>query len=165
MLCKKESFAVISKDLTKIGRNLQSKSYILIKNILKNYCFSIHHPTTKKNFIIMNLIGQRIKKLREERNITQEAMAKHLDVTQSNYGRLEKDDRRLNVVKLLKIVHILDVNIMTLFGDTTHGGMVANGENFAPGNKEVYDILVESLRSEVQHLKDEISFLRVIVRS
>jgi transcriptional regulator with XRE-family HTH domain len=113
----------------------------------------------------MNLIGQRIKKLREERNITQEAMAKHLDVTQSNYGRLEKDDRRLNVVKLLKIVHILDVNIMTLFGDTNHGTVAAGGENFTPANKEVYDILVESLRSEVQHLKDEISFLRVIVRS
>ena len=112
----------------------------------------------------MNLIGQRIKKLREERNITQEAMAKHLDGTQSNYGRLEKDDRRLNVVKLLKIVHILDINIMTLFGDTTHGAL-ALGENVNPGNKEVYDILVESLRSEVQHLKDEISFLRVIVRS
>lgn len=112
----------------------------------------------------MNLIGQRIKKLREERNITQEVMAKHLDVTQSNYGRLEKDDRRLNVVKLLKIVHILDVNIMMLFGDTTHGH-VPNGENITPTNKEVYDILVESLRSEVQHLKDEISFLRVIVRS
>jgi transcriptional regulator with XRE-family HTH domain len=112
----------------------------------------------------MNLIGQRIKKFREERNITQEAMAKHLDVTQSNYGRLEKDDRRLNVVKLLKIVHILDINIMMLFGDTNHG-QVANSENFTPTNKEVYDILVESLRSEVQHLKDEISFLRVIVRS
>ena len=32
-------------------------------------------------------------------------------------------------------------------------------------NKEVYDILVESLRSEIHHLKEEINFLRVIVRS
>jgi len=112
----------------------------------------------------MNVIGQRIKKLREERNITQEAMAIQLDVTQSNYGRLEKDDRRLNVVKLLKIVRILDVNIMSLFGEVAPN-MAANGESFSASNKEVYDILVESLRSEVQHLKDEVSFLRVIVRS
>jgi transcriptional regulator with XRE-family HTH domain len=112
----------------------------------------------------MNVIGQRIKKLREERNITQEAMALQLDVTQSNYGRLEKDDRRLNVVKLLKIVRILDVNILSLFGESANH-MQINNENFSPANKEVYDILVESLRSEVQHLKDEVNFLRVIVRS
>lgn len=110
----------------------------------------------------MNVIGQRIKNLREEKGITQETMALHLDVTQSNYGRLEKDDRRLNVVKLLKIVRILDVNICYLFNET------ANAENngtFSSSNKEVYDILVESLTAEIQHLKDEISFLRVMVRS
>jgi len=109
----------------------------------------------------MNVIGQRIKNLREEKGITQEAMALHLDVTQSNYGRLEKDDRRLNVVKLLKIVRILDVNISYIFNET----MSADGSGFSSSNKEVYDILVESLTSEIQHLKDEISFLRVMVRS
>lgn len=109
----------------------------------------------------MNVIGQRIKNLREEKGITQEAMALHLDVTQSNYGRLEKDDRRLNVVKLLKIVRILDVNISYIFNETMNG----EGGTFSTSNKEVYDILVESLTSEIQHLKDEINFLRVMVRS
>lgn len=111
----------------------------------------------------MNVIGQKIKRLREEKGITQEAMAVQLDVTQSNYGRLEKDDRRLNVVKLLKIARILDISISALFNENEAG----SGENgsMAQGNKEVYDILVESLRAEIQHLKEEISFLRVIVKS
>jgi transcriptional regulator with XRE-family HTH domain len=109
----------------------------------------------------MNIIGQRIKKLRDERGITQETMALQLDVTQSNYGRLEKDDRRLNVVKLLKIARILNVNINYLFSEGSDEEAVA----FSSANKEVYDILVESLRAEVQHLKDEVSFLRVMVRS
>lgn len=112
----------------------------------------------------MNIIGQRIKKLREEKGITQEAMALQLDVTQSNYGRLEKDDRRLNVVKLLKIVRILDVNINYLFNEVMNN----NGEGedmLSASNKEVYDILVNSLRAEIQHLKEEIQFLRVIVKS
>lgn len=113
----------------------------------------------------MNVIGQRIKKLREEKGITQENMALQLDVTQSNYGRLEKDDRRLNVVKLIKIVRILDVNIMYLFNEVMNDGQKAEAANFNNSNKEVYDILVESLRSEIQHLKDEVNFLRVIVRS
>jgi len=113
----------------------------------------------------MNVIGQRIKKLREDKGITQENMALQLDVTQSNYGRLEKDDRRLNVVKLIKIVRILDVNIMYLFKEVIGDGQVAETASFNNANKEVYDILVESLRAEIQHLKDEVNFLRVIVRS
>ena len=113
----------------------------------------------------MNIIGQRIKKLREEKGITQETMAHQLDVTQSNYGRLEKDDRRLNVVKLLKIVRILNVNISYLFNEVMSEIQEDENPSFNNANKEVYDILVESLRAEIQHLKDEISFLRVMVRS
>jgi len=114
----------------------------------------------------MNIIGQKIKKLREQKNITQETMAIQLDVTQSNYGRLEKDDRRLNVVKLLKIARILDVNITYLFNDMASTDTAAAGnDNFNHANKEVYDILVDSLRAEIHHLKEEINFLRVIVKS
>lgn len=113
----------------------------------------------------MNIIGQKIKKLREQKGITQEAMASQLDVTQSNYGRLEKDDRRLNVVKLLKIARILDVNINYLFNDVASADATATNENFNQANKEVYDILVDSLRAEIHHLKEEINFLRVIVKS
>lgn len=112
----------------------------------------------------MNVIGQKIKKLREEKGITQEAMALQLDVTQSNYGRLEKDDRRLNVVKLLKIVRILNTNISYIFNESENENVAENG-TLNNTNKEVYDILVESLRSEIQHLKEEINFLRVIVKS
>lgn len=115
----------------------------------------------------MNIIGQRIKKLREERGITQETMAIQLDVTQSNYGRLEKDDRRLNVVKLLKIVRILNINVAYLFKEVTDDNLGEDGENgsFTNTSKEVYDMLIESLRAEIQHLKDEVNFLRVMVRS
>lgn len=112
----------------------------------------------------MNIIGQRIKRLREQKGITQETMALQLDVTQSNYGRLEKDDRRLNVVKLLKIARILEVNITYLFNEANLD-QEGEADNFSHSNKEVYDILVESLRSEIQHLKEEINFLRVIVKS
>lgn len=112
----------------------------------------------------MNIIGQRIKKLREEKGITQEAMAVQLDVTQSNYGRLEKDDRRLNVVKLLKIARLLEVNITYLFNEGP-ADINANPDSFSQSNKEVYDILVDSLRAEIQHLKEEVSFLRVMMKS
>ena len=45
----------------------------------------------------MNKAGIRIRKLREERGLTQENMSTALGLTQSSYGRLEMDDSRLNV--------------------------------------------------------------------
>lgn len=52
-----------------------------------------------------------IKSEKPERKggITQEFMAMELEVSQSNYGRLEKDDSRLTVPKLIKIAEVLEV--------------------------------------------------------
>lgn len=113
----------------------------------------------------MNAIGEKIKKIREEKGITQESMALHLNVTQSNYGRLEKDDRRLNVVKLLKIVKILDINMGHLFSEASFKGQSTSYENLNQSGKEVYELLVDSLRGEISHLKDEVNFLRGLVKN
>ena len=40
----------------------------------------------------MNTIGNKIRLLREEKGFSQENLASALDITQSNYARLEKDD-------------------------------------------------------------------------
>jgi DNA-binding XRE family transcriptional regulator len=40
----------------------------------------------------MNNIGTKIRKIREEKDISQEEMALVVDTSQSNYGRLEKND-------------------------------------------------------------------------
>ena len=52
----------------------------------------------------MNTIGSRIKRIREEKGIKQEYMAYELDISQSNYGRLEKQDSRLTVPKIQKLL-------------------------------------------------------------
>jgi transcriptional regulator with XRE-family HTH domain len=54
-------------------------------------------------------IGQRIKKMRELRNMTQEHMAEKLETTQQNYSRWEKGDIELTVLRLEQIAKILDV--------------------------------------------------------
>ena len=61
-----------------------------------------------------NEIGIKIKKIRQDLNITQEEMGVYLGVTQSNYGRLEKDDSRLNIPKLKIICKCLGISIITL---------------------------------------------------
>ena len=63
----------------------------------------------------MNTIG--IRKIREERGIKQEYIADKMGITQSSYGRLEKDDNRLTVNKLIQISAILDIAVSVLFGE------------------------------------------------
>lgn len=62
----------------------------------------------------MNTIGNKIKKIRVEKGFTQEQMGKVLKVTQSNYGRLEKDDNRLTIPTLKTIADCLGVSIYEL---------------------------------------------------
>jgi transcriptional regulator with XRE-family HTH domain len=58
----------------------------------------------------MNIVGNRIKMLREKAGLTQEDMAECFKISQSNYGRLEKDDERISVPRLKTIASILEVS-------------------------------------------------------
>jgi len=119
--------------------------------------------------IIIYNIGIVIRKVREEKGITQEVMASELDITQSNYGRLEKNDNRLTAPKLLKIAQILNVSISYLFNEQTskvihqqHNDSPSayNVENLYQDNKEIYDKLINSHKNQIVNQKEEIQFLR-----
>jgi len=119
--------------------------------------------------IIIYNIGIVIRKVREEKGITQEVMASELDITQSNYGRLEKNDNRLTAPKLLKIAQILNVSVSYLFNEQTskvinqqHNDAPSayNVENLYQDNKEIYDKLISSNKDQIMNLKEEIQFLR-----
>lgn len=108
---------------------------------------------TNINIYTVNNIGSRIKKLREEKGITQELMAYELNISQSNYGRLEKDDRRLNIPKIEKIAEVLDISISLLFGeknDTIHN----------INDLVQKDIMTQQEKEHITSLKEEIIFLR-----
>lgn len=89
-----------------------------------------------------NIISTKIRRLRENLGISQNAMAYELDITQSNYGRLEKNDDRLNVTKLKKIAEVLHVSVAFLFN-----------EDKVQENKE-----------HINSLKEEILFLRTLLK-
>ncbi|MGB3345350.1 MAG: helix-turn-helix transcriptional regulator [Aequorivita sp.] len=108
-----------------------------------------------------NIIGTKIRKLRENLGISQNAMAYELDITQSNYGRLEKDDDRLNVPKLKKIAEVLQTSIAYLFEEK-------NAESIDQ-NKTVSSNKTETFKYEVKDhitsLKEEITFLRNFIKN
>lgn len=59
-------------------------------------------------------IGQKIKKVRELRNYTQEYMAEKLGLSQNGYGKMEREDSDISVTRLTQIAEILEVNLLDL---------------------------------------------------
>ena len=117
----------------------------------------------------MNKVGSKIKKLREERGFKQEYIAAEMGITQSSYGRLEKDDDRLTVTKLLQIAEILNVSASVLFGEKAGNVIHENkGDN---AQAQIGTIIqqdkeyIASLKEEIGFLKEEINFLRKIVEA
>jgi transcriptional regulator with XRE-family HTH domain len=62
----------------------------------------------------MENIGQKIRKLRELRNYTQEYMAMNLNITQTAYCKIEKEESRLTLDRLKAISTVLDVEPLQL---------------------------------------------------
>ncbi|GHT19057.1 hypothetical protein FACS189429_6330 [Bacteroidia bacterium] len=108
----------------------------------------------------MNNTGTRIKKLREERGIKQEFMADKLEITQSSYGRLEKDDNRLTVPKLQKIAEALNVSVSVIFGEKATQVINENNGDNAQAN---IGTIVQQDKEYIASLKDEIAFLRKLL--
>lgn len=117
----------------------------------------------------MTTIGERIRKLREEKNISQERMALELNLTQSNYGRLEKDDKRLTVPKIQKISEVLKVTVSYLFNEQVanvihqHDNQNPNAynvENLYQDNKEVTDRLIDQYEARLREKDEMIALLK-----
>lgn len=108
-----------------------------------------------------NTVGAKIRKTREEKGITQEFLAQCLDITQSNYGRLEKDDARLTVPKLLKIAEVLEVSVSYLLGESAT--RIIQQSNNETANAYNVDTIINADKDHIATLRDEIVFLRKIV--
>ena len=109
----------------------------------------------------MHTVGSRIRKKRKEKGVSQEVMAMELELTQSSYGRLEKDDKRLTVPKLLKIAEVLEVNVSYFFGEKATSIIHHNnGDNAQASISTIY-----SDKEHIQTLKEEIAFLRKLLEN
>ena len=110
----------------------------------------------------MNAIGTKIRKIREERGIKQEYIADEMGITQSSYGRLEKNDNRLTATKLIKISEVLNVSISTLFGEKATNVI---HENKGDNAQAQIGTLVQQDKEYIESLKEEIKFLRKMLEN
>jgi len=115
---------------------------------------------------MINKIGTRIRKVRENKGISQEAMALELEITQSNYGRLEKSDTRLTVPKIQKIAKVLDITVAYLFNEKS-AKIINQHNNDSAQSQHAYnvDTIIHADKEHINTLKDEIVFLRELLKS
>ena len=108
----------------------------------------------------MNSIGNKIRLLRDKKGLSQENLASALNITQSNYARLEKDDNRLSVPRLILIARALETTVTELVGEKAN--TVVNQNN----NQEAVTYLHANFQADKDHiqtLKDEIEYLKKMV--
>jgi transcriptional regulator with XRE-family HTH domain len=108
----------------------------------------------------MNTIGNKIRLLREEKGLSQENLASALDITQSNYARLEKDDNRISVPRLIIIASTLETTVTELVGEKANTVVTQNTQRDAFA---YFQSTFQSDREHIQTLKDEVEYLKKMV--
>ena len=66
---------------------------------------------------IKEKIGLRIRQLRHEQNISQEAFADVCELDRTYISSIEKGRRNVSIINLEKIANALNINLSTLFND------------------------------------------------
>jgi transcriptional regulator with XRE-family HTH domain len=108
----------------------------------------------------MNTIGNKIRLLREEKGFSQENLASALDITQSNYARLEKDDNRISVPRLIIIANTLETTVTELVGEKANTVVNQNTQRDAFA---YFQSTFQTDKEHIQTLKDEIEYLKKMV--
>lgn len=102
-----------------------------------------------------SVIGERIKRARIEKNMTQENLAERLNVSVAYVSRIECGTTRLNLKRLSEICRILDID----------EGIVLNGTCVESENylSEEFSTLLKECSQETQRLIYDIA--KVIIQS
>jgi len=111
-------------------------------------------------------IGNKIKKIREFKNLTQEHVANKLGLSQSNYARIEKDEVKITDTRLKQIAEILQVSEVdiknldeTLFFNINNGSHYASGQNYTVNNYQISPEIQKLYEDKIKLLEEKIQWL------
>ena len=62
-------------------------------------------------------LGEKIKKERMRKRLTQEMLAEMADITSSYVGQIERGERKVTLSKLVRIANVLNVSVDYLLSD------------------------------------------------
>ncbi|WP_159243658.1 helix-turn-helix domain-containing protein [Tenacibaculum maritimum] len=73
--------------------------------------------TKDKEQDILIKIGVKIRKLREEKNLTQFNLAYDAGLSKNQIGRAERGENKLSVIAIIKIAKALEIDVKELISD------------------------------------------------
>ena len=111
----------------------------------------------------MNTIGNKIRQRREEKGLSQDSLAHELGITQPSYARLEKQDERISITRLIQIAALLKTTVAELVGEKTQ--KVINQTNNKKAEAYNVETIINADKDHIQTLKDENAFLRKLVEN
>ncbi|CAA0248461.1 Helix-turn-helix (modular protein) [Tenacibaculum maritimum] len=87
--------------------------------------YSFYQDTMKFTFMltkdkeqdILIKIGVKIRKLREEKNLTQFNLAYDAGLSKNQIGRAERGENKLSVIAIIKIAKALEIDVKELISD------------------------------------------------
>ena len=106
----------------------------------------------------MNTIGNNIRITREQHGLSQEVLADELGITQPSYARLEKQDDRISITRLIAIAKILNTTVAKLINENS--GKVINQQNSK--NPLAYNVetIIKADKAHIATLKEEIALFK-----
>lgn len=91
-----------------------------------------------------NIIGERLKKARIDKNITQEKLAEQIDVSVAFLSRVERGTSHINLKRLTQICEILGVSEGSILN-----GVSSNSDNYLASE---FNNILNSVSSDKQKL-------------
>jgi transcriptional regulator with XRE-family HTH domain len=114
----------------------------------------------------MNKIGNKIRIMREERGVSQEKLAFDLDISQPSYARLEKQDDRISITRLIEIANVLKTTVSELIDEKTQKVINQQGsEGSQAYNVDTINTIINADKEHIGTLKEEIIFLRNLLKN
>ena len=104
---------------------------------------------------VTDKLRENIRTLREDKKITQEAMAEKLNVSKTCYAKWERGESQIRVERLVQIAQVLDVPLEELFSSFNEGTLVFQNSNNNFSNSTNFSLALgnPALESEIAHLR------------
>ncbi|HFK5528241.1 helix-turn-helix domain-containing protein [Elizabethkingia anophelis] len=110
----------------------------------------------------MHVKTEEIRRIRREKDFSQEYMAEMLNLSQSQYSRLENNESPIDFEKVGKIAIILDVNPFDIleFSEQSFINCSQSGNINTINNNEDFKHERESYLQQIKELKEDKEFLK-----
>jgi transcriptional regulator with XRE-family HTH domain len=105
------------------------------------------------------MIGEKIRKIREMKDFSQEYMAKKLDMSQNNYSRIEMGKVKVDIDRLQEISKLLEVDPIDIinFDDRYVFNSISHSQTGGETKSGIFNnqLIHNELKEEIAYLREE----------